>query len=140
MKHLNLHLAEVLNPTLTLQVQGGGETEAKELIAIQIEALVDTGFDDYLSFSYKLAQELGLSVIGQTNVELADGSQYDVQIAKAVVLLPQFQNTQIEINVILGDDEEPLLGTRLLKALCHKFSLDFEQNLLMLENIRSYGD
>lgn len=138
MKHLNLHLAEsLLNPTLTLQVQGGGE--AKELTAVQIEALVDTGFDDYLSFSYKLAEELGLTVIGQTNVELADGSQYDVQIAKAIIFLPQFQNTQIEINVILGDDEEPLIGTRLLKALCHKFSLDFEQNLLMLENIRNYG-
>ena len=137
MKHLNLHLAEVLNPTLTLQVQGGGE--AKELTAVQIEALVDTGFDDYLSFSYRLAEELGLPVMGQTNVELADGSQYDVQIAKAIVFLPQFQNTQIEINVILGDDEEPLIGTRLLKALCHKFSLDFEQNLLMLENIRNYG-
>ena len=137
MMHLNLHLAEVLNPTLTLQVQGGGE--AKELTAVQIEALVDTGFDDYLSFSYRLAEELGLPVMGQTNVELADGSQYDVQIAKAIVFLPQFQNTQIEINVILGDDEEPLIGTRLLKALCHKFSLDFEQNLLMLENIRNYG-
>lgn len=137
MKHLNLHLAEVLNPTLTLQVQGGGE--AKELTAVQIEALVDTGFDDYLSFSYRLAEELGLPVMGQANVELADGSQYDVQIAKAIVFLPQFQNTQIEINVILGDDEEPLIGTRLLKALCHKFSLDFEQNLLMLENIRNYG-
>ena len=120
-----------------MQVQGGGE--AKELTAVQIEALVDTGFDDYLSFSYRLAEELGLPVMGQTNVELADGSQYDVQIAKAIVFLPQFQNTQIEINVILGDDEEPLIGTRLLKALCHKFSLDFEQNLLMLENIRNYG-
>ncbi|BAY87833.1 hypothetical protein NIES267_73570 (plasmid) [Calothrix parasitica NIES-267] len=138
MKHLNLHLAEsLLNPTLTLQVQGGGE--AKELTAVQIEALVDTGFDDYLSFSYRLAEELGLPVMGQTNVELADGSQYDVQIAKAIVFLPQFQNTQIEINVILGDDEESLIGTRLLKALCHKFSLDFEQNLLMLENVRNYS-
>lgn len=137
MSHLSLHLAEVLNPTLILQVQAG-EKET-ELTAVQIETLVDTGFDDYLSFSYKLAQELGLSVIGQINVELADGSQYDVQIAKCVVSLPQFPDTQIEIQAILGDDEEPLVGTRLLKTICNKFSLDFEQNLLVLENIRNYG-
>ncbi|MBC7406329.1 MAG: aspartyl protease family protein [Candidatus Parcubacteria bacterium] len=124
MKNLNLSLSEPLNPTLTLQVQAGANhgPQLPQPKRAQINALVDTGFDDYISIPARLAQDLGLEIIGQTEVELANGSQYMVSVAVGQVSLVAYPEITLDVNILLGDDEEALVGTRLLAGICDKFS------------------
>lgn len=137
MKNLNLSLSEPLNPTLTLQVQAGANQgpQLPQLKRVQINALVDTGFDDYISIPARLAQDLGLEIIGQTEVELANGSQYMVSVAVGQVSLVAYPEITLDVNILLGDDEEALVGTRLLAGICDKFSIDFKHSQLILEGL-----
>lgn len=64
-------LSDRLEPLISLTIQGfqGQQTT--------IEAVVDTGFNDFLSIPRALVAELGLEPVGTLPVELADGSLQD---------------------------------------------------------------
>jgi clan AA aspartic protease len=64
-------LSDRLEPLISLTIQGfqGQQTT--------IEAVVDTGFNDFLSIPRALVTELGLEPVGTLPVELADGSLQD---------------------------------------------------------------
>ncbi len=78
-----------------------------------IRAVIDTGFDGWLSLPPEEIQRLGLpQVAGAVEVELADGRVQITRLFKAVVLWDD------EPRQVIVDEAptEPLLGTELLKG------------------------
>ncbi len=64
-------LSDRLEPLISLTLHG---FQGQEVV---IEAVVDTGFNDFLALSRALVTELGLEPVGTLSVELADGSLQD---------------------------------------------------------------
>jgi clan AA aspartic protease len=75
-----------------------------------IEAVVDTGFNDYLTLPIELISELQLQEIGETDVLLADGSTASTKLFMVCVLW-QGEERFIPIQVGVGS---PLIGMLLL--------------------------
>jgi clan AA aspartic protease len=80
MKNLDLRLLNPLTPSLELLVLNGGEKKYSEKIPLQ--ALIDTGFDDYLTIPKRVADKLKLEILGQDEVILANGEQYTVDVCR----------------------------------------------------------
>lgn len=133
MKHLDLLLSDPLTPSLELLVSSNGEKESQKIV---LQALVDTGFDDYLCIPKQVIEKLNLPLLGQDEVILANGEQYTVDICRGFAYMPELPHLKLEIDIIIGDDEEALIGTRFLNTLCTKFSIDFKKSLLSLENLK----
>lgn len=135
MNHLDLPLSDPLIPTLELQVLGNLKTS--QLGYIETVALVDTGFNDFLTIPYTLAKELGLEVIGKTDVQLADGSEVTTKIAVGEIILPDVPKSKsiVDIHLSAGDNEF-IIGTRLLEQIAQSFRIDFDNNILSFENLR----
>lgn len=103
-------------PEIEIEVKGTGEHPKK------ITAIVDTGFNGYLTLPYLEAFPLGLILRGVESNILADGSSSSEHFicAGEVCVGGTCVNTSIDIqpaNIIL-------LGTQLLKELGKIFILD----------------
>jgi clan AA aspartic protease len=135
MNHLDLPLFDPLTPTLELVVLGGGRE--RKYSKVEIECLIDTGFDDCLAIPYTLAKELDLEVVGEASVILADGSQVASDVVFAHIIIQNDHNLACSVPVQLIDEEsEPLVGIRLLSSICDKFSFDFLNKKIIIENVR----
>lgn len=60
-------------------------------------------------------------------MELVDGRQYTVKIAI------EFLDYIVEVETILGEDQEALIGVSLLNQICEKFSINFKEALMEFE-------
>jgi clan AA aspartic protease len=102
-------------PEIEIEVSGTSENAKK------VTALVDSGFNGYLTLPYQEAFPLGLILNGIQLNTLADGSTASVFVCMGEVCVDgKCINTTIDIqpaNIIL-------LGTRLLKELGKTFILD----------------
>jgi clan AA aspartic protease len=102
-------------PEIEIEVSGTSEN------AIKIAALVDSGFNGFLTLPHQVAFPLGLILKGFRSNILADGSSSSVfACIGAVCVDGKCVQTPIDIqpaNVIL-------LGTKLLKKLGKTFILD----------------
>lgn len=78
--------------------------------AISVEFVIDTGFTDLLTLPPAAVAALGLPLVHQTAVELADGSKTRVDIHEAVILWEGAPRTVR----VLATGRHPLLGTALL--------------------------
>lgn len=78
---------------------------------ITIEALLDTGFDGWICLPVPIAIHLGLELYGSQTVELANGTR-----KRELVFTGQavFGDEQKQIDIILTESEDALLGTGLL--------------------------
>ena len=132
MKRLDLPLLDPLTPSLELLVSDGAESHNPK---ISLQALIDTGFDDYLTIPKQVAKQLRLPILGQDEVILANSEQYTVDICKGFVFVPAISHLVLPIDIILGDDEVALIGTRFLSKICDKFSIDFKHSHLILEGL-----
>ena len=88
--------------TLVLQSSSGQDRE--------VEAVVDTGFNGYLTLPPGLVVDLGLPLIGIGSGVLADGSEVSFDIHYCAVLWDGRQRF-VRVNV---SDTTPLVGMRLL--------------------------
>ncbi len=79
-------------------------------IAHSFEFILDTGFNGHLSLPVNVIRRLGLYRSGQRTVTVADGSQHDVDVYWARVLLHEDSRTALVIQL----DDAPLLGMGLL--------------------------
>jgi clan AA aspartic protease len=92
-----------------------------------ITAIVDTGFDGAVCLPTPLAVRLGLELIGQTEVELADGTtKSELVFAGSVHLLGRTR----EASVYLTNSEDALLGTALLTDC--RLTIDFPMDTVRL--------
>ena len=86
--------------------------------AVDLEAVVDTGFTDFLTLPLSLIQSLQLPKVGSTRVVLADASEADLDVYLADVV---WDNQTITISVMSAEGD-PLIGMSLL----HGFNLSID--------------
>ena len=89
---------------------------------IQIDFVVDTGFEGALTLPSNAVTELGLLPLGQINANLADDSSAKVDVFRATILW-HGQETPV---ALLAMGRRPLLGTALLDGF--NLNADFEDN------------
>jgi len=77
----------------------------------EIEVVVDTGFNGFLTLPTTLIEQLNLETVGSVLVELADGSETFVRSFETIVLWNDAEHL-IRIQETAG---MPLLGMRLLE-------------------------
>jgi clan AA aspartic protease len=91
---------------IALTVRGfGGQEEP-------IEAVIDTGFNGFLTLPPPLISGLALPFAGVTRAELGDGSEVDIDVFAATVLWDSHERAVL----ILGAEGGPLLGMSLLSG------------------------
>lgn len=126
-KTLDLPLPETHYPTLECTVSGSG----KSTLQIQVTALLDSGFDDFLSIPRSLARQLNISCLKETEVQLGDGSQVTVDVGECQLKFP-FADEILVVNTIIDEDDECLIGMSLMSAICSAFKIDFEKQTISL--------
>ena len=103
-----------LEAVVTLPLRGpAGQTR-------EVDAVIDTGFNGYLTLPPTLAADLGLSVVGDGEAVLADGSEAAFDVYGVTVLWDD-QSRHIETGAVGVD---PLVGMALLYS--HHLNIDVE--------------
>jgi clan AA aspartic protease len=85
----------------------------------EIECVVDTGFEGFLTLPLSLINELDLQYAGRINANLADSSSVSTEVYWATIL---WDGAEREI-AVLGMGARPLIGTALLED--YHLSIDF---------------
>jgi clan AA aspartic protease len=109
---------------ISVAVRGGGKIKS-------VDAVIDTGFNGFLSLPIEIIRELGLPWNYRDRATLGDGSEtlFDVYDAE-VIWNGQYQ--EIEINAA---ETEPLLGMRMLKG--YRLQVDtIEGGLVTIEALK----
>lgn len=86
---------------------------------IEIECVVDTGFEGFLTLPPVVITELGLPYIARIDANLADNSSVGVNVHLATIL---WQGMEREV-AVLAMGSRPLIGTALLGD--YHLSIDF---------------
>ena len=90
-----------------------------ENLDIEIECVVDTGFEGFLTLPSSAIAEIGLPYLAQINANLADNSKVATNVYLATIL---WNGVEKDV-AVLGMGRRPLIGTALLED-CH-LSIDF---------------
>jgi len=96
---------ELLSPRLKIKVTGLRGT-------IELEAIVDTGFNGDLCIPITLAVQIGLILEYIHDVELADGSRKRVPVYSCNI---ELNGLKRRAEVILTDGTDALIGANILK-------------------------
>ncbi|MGV0026128.1 clan AA aspartic protease [Phormidesmis priestleyi] len=86
---------------------------------VEIECVVDTGFEGFLTLPPSLVADLGLPYIVEITANLADDSTVATNVHEATIV---WNGIQRQI-VVLGMGRRPLIGTALLED--YHLSIDF---------------
>ena len=114
-------------PTARIEVIGGRQ-------AIELTAIVDTGFDGDLCIPTRVAVQLGLELIGEEEVELADGTQRNQLVFAGSV---RFFGETRAVQIMLTDSEDALIGTELLEQ--YRVAIVFPGGRVKLQTRRKGG-
>jgi len=93
--------------------------------------ILDTGFTGDLQVTPKIAQELGLKVIGVTKTQIANGAIVDVPVALAIAVMEGVNNY---IQVLISNSM-PLAGISLLSKFNYKAIVDCKYRTVALEKV-----
>jgi clan AA aspartic protease len=86
-----------------------GFIQASEVRQVKVSALVDSGAI-MMSIPQSISQQLGLRILGDSDVELGDGSVVQLDIAGPLEV--RFQNRRTTVEVLVTPQEtEVLLGS-----------------------------
>lgn len=130
--HLELPLLEIHYPTLECTVSGNGEHSS----SIMITALIDTGFDGFLSMPKRLAQELNINNnLKQTEVQLGNGDQVTVDVGQCNLQFA-FAKQVFVVDVIIDEDDECLIGMGMIVEIANRFELDFEKEIIRFSSLK----
>ncbi len=80
---------------------------------VNLKALVDSGFDGQMALHYDAADRYELEIVRLTEVTYANGQKEEEIVCHGKIF---WHNEVRHIQIILSDDEEPAVGTRLLKG------------------------
>jgi clan AA aspartic protease len=125
---LALHSIDLLHPTLVLLL-----SDEKSQQTTQVPAIIDTGFDSYLTLPREMVANLNLEILGETDVELANGQTDVYQIAKVKITIPDLDYNSYIIEVLIGDDDECLIGGKLLHQICKAFTINYQKSQLQFK-------
>ena len=118
---VNANLEAVV--TLPLRGPAGQERE--------IDAVIDTGFNGFLTLPPMLVADLGLSIVGEGEAVLADGGEVSFNVYGVTVLwggLPRYVETGAVGN-------ESLVGMSMLNG--HNLNIDVESEGRVLIQVKS---
>lgn len=76
-----------------------------------VECVIDTGFNGWLSFPQKMVAELQLPIVGREKIVMLGRRKIFCPIAVAAIV---WLGKSFNVNVIVNDGEDVLLGTQLL--------------------------
>ena len=110
-----------MTPRIDLLVFGSREQ-------ISISAIVDTGFDGYLCLPTSVAVRLGLELVSEGLIELADGRTQKQLVFLGTV---EFMEEVQPVMIYLTDSEDALIGTRLLDDCV--LTIDFPRRSIELK-------
>jgi clan AA aspartic protease len=97
--------------TIVLRIEGRSDLE--------VECVVDTGFEGFLTLPPPVVEQLGLPYLSEINANLADNTDIVANVYRATVLW-----RGIERNIaVLAMGRRPLVGTALLAD--YHLSVDF---------------
>jgi predicted aspartyl protease len=93
-----------------------------------LKFLVDTGFDSEAASSYDHADHLDLELLQYAKVTYASGKSEQEIMARGKII---WFGEEREVRVILSEDEEPAISTKLLKGCV--MTMDFIQDALTID-------
>lgn len=96
----------------------------------EIVALVDTGFTGELKLSPQTASELGLDITHTEPVTLADDKTTNMEASIAVVSM---EGTPKMVSVLIAPGMLPIVGVELLRRFSYVLSMNFKENILVLQ-------
>lgn len=117
------YIDEDLQSRLTVRVEGTRK-------GIDIDTIIDTGFDGSLCLPIPVAIQLGLELRGSQVVELADGSLREELLFMGKVSIGDKSKGKM-VDISLTESEDALLGVDMLKE--YKLNIDFGGKKLRLE-------
>lgn len=94
--------------------------------------LLDTGFTSDLKVTPKMAQELGLEIIGATNVGIANGQEIEAPVALASAAM---EGVMAHVEVIISEGT-PAVGIGFLSKFNYRAVLDCKNREINLERIQ----
>ena len=98
---------------------------------IEIEALIDTGFDGEITIPSVIGVRLGLELTELEEFELADGSVIQSFVFSGQVTLG---GQSQEVEIILSNSDEALVGTGLLAN--YRLEIDFVNRTIDIKEIQ----
>lgn len=120
---MNGYVDEYFQPKLKIKAKGLRKT-------IEMEAVIDTGFDAELCLPVSIAIQLGLELTGGQYFELADGSiKHELVFAGEVI----FEAKEIPVEISVTNADDALIGIGLLKN--KKLIINFPTRVVSIENI-----
>lgn len=119
---MKTYFDQTSHPVVEITVSGIEKT-------VTFPALIDTGFDGYLSLPLSLALPLGLKLTYHTSITLADGSVKEELLFEAKVKL---NGRWQEAPVFINRGSLALLGTKLLGK--SKILLDFPNQKIQIQS------
>ncbi len=90
----------------------------------QFQAVVDTGYQGYVSLPFSSAFPVGLVLRGQQSYTLADGSVSSHFICLGTVI---FDGHEVVVPIDVQSNGPTLIGTEFLKKIEANFSANFSQ-------------
>jgi len=95
-----------LEAVVQIAVRGSDDTP------VSVDAVIDTGFSDYLTLPENLVQTLDLQRIGPTDAKLADGQLVSLDVYGAIV---DWEGVPRDI-LIVAAGSGPLVGMKLIEG------------------------
>ena len=96
-----------------------------------VEALIDTGFDGFITLPITEAEDLGLELVGRCKITLADGSVLQDEPVFDATLL--WDNVWLEAEIDLNRTTETLIGAALFSG--YRIILDYAVNEVLIERV-----
>ena len=112
------------NPKVKIAV-GGSRMQ------MEVAALIDTGFNGYITLPSTIATQLGLELTSVTWVELADGSVIRNSVFSGHAT---FGGQSQEVEIMLTDSDEALIGTSLLSN--YQLTIDFVNRTIEIKEVQ----
>ena len=106
------HVTSAREAIIRIAVRGAGAREET------IDAIIDTGFDGFLTLPASFVSDLALPFAGATKAALGDGSEVSLDALEAVVV---WDNDEQRV-VTLATTGEPLVGMAMLSG--YRVALD----------------
>jgi predicted aspartyl protease len=110
-----------LHPRVQLELAGAKSSE-------NILMLVDTGFDLDVGLHFDFADRLGLEIYDFALFEYANGQSSEDLLCRARI---NWHGQWQDVDIVLTDDEEAALGTRLLEGCI--MTMDFVHDTMVIE-------
>jgi clan AA aspartic protease len=103
----------LVNPQLSIEI------ENQKKLHLRFSALLDTGYNGFISIPKAVAKKLDLKPKGIKSVSYGSGDIYDEIVTSAYIY---FEDLVYEADLLVTEGDDILLGTRFLTMVC--LSLD----------------